>query len=273
MSWSDVGKLHTAGGLQAITVSLCDFARDSRWEQSTKDTYKTAYNSWVTYCGIMGVDTMCRDNDGKEWSLSDTTFHVNQYIAIQCGLRFMSPTSIKDVYFPGINQHFTQEKKSNQFRAAYTSKHIQAVLTGFQKVYEKTHPAADRMKIAFGLDLALKAIEVMEEGGDFNGVSASSEDAELRRERLFCAFAVGITYMLRGGEHVEKKGGRPAGLLRSHVIFLDRDSIQIPYDQVGRSDRPAHRMCVPSTPLPVSPTTLVSGADHGIVDPSSERES
>ena len=187
------------------------------------------------------------------WPLTETVMKVVQYVAIQCGLRGMSPKSIKDTYLPGISSTFIRTKVANNFREATRSEETKTHLEGWAKVYAKLHPVSGRMKIAFGMDLAREMKIMMNECREFSGGGRSAEDAELMRFRLYLCAAVGINYMLRGGEHIEKKGGAPSGMTHRTVVSLDADGRMIPFATVGDPSRPVMLSCN---------NTLFSKTDH-----------
>jgi hypothetical protein len=88
--------------------------------------------------------------------------YICWYIAIQVGCRCMNPVSLSKVYLPGISEQFKLDRISNNFRPAIKSDEVKAVLDGFFKIYDRMHPYAERMKIAFGVDMALKSPAVMQ---------------------------------------------------------------------------------------------------------------
>ena len=76
-------------------------------------------------------------------------------------------------------------REINNFENAIASKDVRLVLEGCEKVYLKMHPVADKVKIAFGMDLALCSKEVMKKLGTFK------EDARhmvvLKQKRMLVA--------------------------------------------------------------------------------------
>ena len=72
----------------------------------------------------------------------------------------MNPESIRRVYLPGIATHFDKERKpcADVFRV------VKMVIVGFEKIFEKENPKAGRVRIPFGLDMALVSKKVMKKG-------------------------------------------------------------------------------------------------------------
>jgi len=177
------------------------------------------------------------------WSVEETVAHVNTYIAIQCGMRGMHPSSLRKTYLPGIRATFAMGREINNFENAIASKDVKLVLEGCEKVYLKMHPVADKVKIAFGMDLALCSKEVMKKLGTFK---EDPRHMELKQKRMFVVMCVGIYFMLRKSEHISKKDGSPAGLKRAKVTFLDYHNRTIPYDCIGKPGYEARKVCIPT---------------------------
>ena len=139
----------------------------------------------------------------------------------------MDPESIRRVYLPGVLAHFRMNKVSNEFAAACKDDEIKLILKGFSRFYQKYNPAADRVKIAFGMDMARAAIGVMRETYLFESISRTKKDEQLRIERVYLARSVGIMFMLRRSEHLVATGGGRSLLLRRYCTFIDVDGKEI----------------------------------------------
>lgn len=170
--------------------------------------------------------------------------YICWYIAIQVGCRCMNPVSLKKVYLPGINEQFKLDRISNNFGPAIKSDEVKAVLGGFFKIYDRMHPYAERMKIAFGVDMALKSPAVMQRERWYQKHGA---DQEIMQRRMFVVMCVGIYFMLRKGEHICKKNGAPAGLTREKIVFLGEDGEMIAYNNIGRAGFEARKVCIPTS--------------------------
>ena len=156
----------------------------------------------------------------------------------------MDPRSIKDVYLVGINHHFIQQLRSDFFAQAARTTAVKTTLIGFQRLYDKLHPMSERLKLAFGMDLARLARVVMEEFRVFEAPGRSESEVQLRRDRMYVVMAVGINFMFRKGEHICKKNGTPAGLMRSNITFLDYSGHLIPYHLIGVEGFTAKKMTI-----------------------------
>ena len=189
------------------------------------------------------VQSNCRHDNGKLWSVQETVEQVNAYIAVQCGMRGMHPLSIKKTYLPGIKATFTIRRETNNFENAVASRDVKLVLEGCAKVYLRMHPVSEKVKIAFGMDLALCSKATMRRMNTFR---EDPRHMELKQKRMFVVMCVGIYFMLRKSEHISKKDGSPAGLKRAKVTFLDHQNKPIPYDCIGKPGYRARKVCIPT---------------------------
>jgi len=171
-------------------------------------------------------------------SLEEVEDLVANYVVMQCGIRQMKPESIKGTYLPGIQHHFILNRQKNHFSEASKSREIKTLLRGFERFYRKRNPASGEVKIAFGMDLAVRCKKLMEkqryllhEAGDDRTVAASM------RKRIYVCMAVGIFFMLRCSEHMRLPTGRRSTatlMLRKHVVMFGQDGRIIPYVMVGK---------------------------------------
>ena len=167
---------------------------------------------------------------------------IVNYVVVQCGVRGLSPDSIKKTYLPGIASWFEQKRVENLFRAACKERFITQILKGFGRVYAKLNPLSGRIKLAFGMDLALKAVKVMRDSCMFERPGVTKEQMEVLHYRLFTAMAVGIFFMLRRSEHLIGVGKRgPSLLIRRLIVFFDIRGDRIAYSQVGLATK-AHKV-------------------------------
>jgi hypothetical protein len=102
---------------------------------------------------------------------------------------------------------------------------------GFKRQYDKYNPKSGRMKIAFGIDMAKRAKELMQDLDMFN--DENLRDRQMLRERIYTCMAVGIFFMLRCSEHIKKSRSNELPLLRRHFVFFDVSGKVIPYDRIG----------------------------------------
>ena len=186
----------------------------------------------------------CVDESGVALTEEEVAKWVNAYVVIQCGVRRMNPAGIRKVYLPGIQNVFVRDQVRNNFKSAYQSQDVQIVLRGFERAYRRMHPLEQSVKIAFGMDLALCSKKNMKIMCTF---SEDMKNMELKQKRMFVVMCVGIYFMLRKSEHICKKDGSAAGLLRSKVTFLDYAGRPIPYACVGKPGYKAKKVCIPTT--------------------------
>lgn len=159
---------------------------------------------------------------------------IMNYVAIQCGVRNINPESVRKVYLPGIANHFDRERRecAQIFRVLKNGKQVKMVVAGFERMYEKRNPKAGRARLPFGLDLALESKKVMREQRMF--VSDMRHQLMLE-QRVFTCETVGIVFMLRKSEHIKAKDTLRLPLLRSEVLFSDRENRLIEYKNIGKT--------------------------------------
>jgi hypothetical protein len=151
---------------------------------------------WEMYCSIVGADANCMSGAGGPLPVDAVVSLVASYVAVQCGVRMLSPKSLTSVYLPAVVSMFRQRRVTNEFSAAVRSPEVKMVLDGFSRFYDKNHPQASRLKLAYGMDLALLSREVI------RGMARLSfpENRKIEtamREMMFVVQAVGIMFMLR----------------------------------------------------------------------------
>jgi Phage integrase family len=192
----------------------------------------------VKYCDITKDPINCLLPDGTPLSRAKTIDCIASYLAVMCGIRMMSPRSIMTVYLPGIATTFDMMSIENEFRPASQSPMIKLILRGFTKSYDYRFPAKGKVKIAFGMDLALlsKIIMSRNEGPkSYYDCDPHSSRADVIRERMFLVMAVGIMFLLRCSEHIKSKPNtRASPVTRQHFVFWDAAGRRISYAMIGR---------------------------------------
>lgn len=182
-------------------------------------------------CQYLHTDPYCRHADGSlmsEWEIEGA---IAAYVIVYCGMRGVSPDTISKTYLPGIAGMFDLERRECKilFRKATNGKEIKLVVSGFNRRFNIKKPKADRLRLPYGLDMALKSRQVMREGKLFKG-----PDAEILMHRVFVCEVVGITFLLRKSEHMRTSGKAAAQpLLRRHVVFFGSSGLPISYDMIG----------------------------------------
>lgn len=159
---------------------------------------------------------------------------ITAYTVLCCGIRKMNPVSISGVYLPGVAGRFDQERSGCRFafRDAIKGREVKLVLAGFQRGYNAKNPAAERMKLPFGLDLAVASKGVMKESGIFD---KQGKDVRVLIKRVFVCEVVGINFLLRKSEHIMTDGKAAAPpLRRRHIIFFDQRGHPIKHKHMNR---------------------------------------
>ena len=144
-------------------------------------------------------------------------------------------------WWASITTSYFSRGREEFFAKASRTTAVKTTLIGFQRLYDKLHPMSERLKLAFGMDLARLARVVMEEFRVFEAPSRSEAEVQLRR--VACT----------SGEHICKKNGTPAGLTRNNITFLDYSGHVIPYQLIGAEGYTARKMTI---------NTLFSKTDH-----------
>jgi len=184
----------------------------------------------------MGIDYRCRDAEGENWNMETTRGYLLGYISTQCGLRGLNPDTLIKSYIHGIADRLEAEGvEGHHFRTAAAHRDVKKTLKGFGNLYRKLHPKADSLKLAFGMDLAQNARQLMMRRGDFRMESEGDNNMQrLLQDRVYVCMAVGIYFMLRKSEHLCGKGNSPSETRRKHLVFTDQEGRVIPYLEVGK---------------------------------------
>jgi hypothetical protein len=163
---------------------------------------------------------------------------------MQCAVRKLCPTTLSKSYLGGIADCLEQAGEDHHLiRAEAADRDVKRALRGFQRIYERLHPRADNLKLAFGLDLARDAKALMTARGDFRQESkGNSAIQELMQLRVYVCMAVGIYFMLRKSEHLCGKGNSPSATRRKHLDFTNDEGRAIPYDKVGLPGHVSHKV-------------------------------
>jgi hypothetical protein len=218
--------------LPQITATLRDDARNHSWAIPTKDTYTSAFNSWIKYCQLRQMDVNCHSGDGLIWSGIKLEEFICDYVSVQCGIRGLAPQSVFKVYLPGIAYVLEMNRSDARFlfRECYVGREIKKCANGFFRLYNAKCSSAEKMKLPFGMDLALKSRKIMIAKAQF---LEFGDDGAMLRYRIFVALCVGIYFMLRCSEHVWSKKATAVKLKRSMFTFFDTKGLPIPYAQIG----------------------------------------
>ena len=164
----------------------------------------------------------------NEWEMEGA---IAAYLVVYCGMRGVSPDTLSKTYLPGVAGMFDLESNECKylFRKAINGKEIKLVIAGFERRYNSRKPKASRLRLPYGLDMAIKSKQVMREKRIFSGA-----DAEILEQRVFLCEVVGITFLLRKSEHMRIKGQAAAHTLtRRHIVFFGLDQQPIDYGRIG----------------------------------------
>ena len=204
-------------------------ARTSAWTIATGDTYGSSWRGWVQYCAIIDIDPNLSESNGNE-----VYKIVEGYVVSQCGVRRVSPYSVKNVHFPGIQAVYDLYQVKNTFHETYLSKGIRMILKGFEKFYNKTNPKSNRIKLPYGMDLAIRSKLVMRKKDMFKNITRKGHSAQaILQKRMLVVQKVGILGLLRCSEHIHNKRATAVPFIRKNLTFHDAEGNVIPYPKIG----------------------------------------
>ena len=159
---------------------------------------------------------------------------ITGYVCVNCGIRQLSPYTIASTYLPGVAARLDMERSPSKhlFRHAMNGKEVKMILAGFKRAYDKNSSKANKLRLPFGFDLAIKSKQVMKATKIF---AKYGKDEDILIERIFVCETVGINFLLRKSEHISTKGkGAAPPLKRKHIVFFDINNRPIPYHLVGK---------------------------------------
>ena len=171
--------------------------------------------------------------DCQDLDFESTQRLIGHYVAIMCGVRLMSPDSLKKTYLPGIAATFDLHQKRNLFRLASNSKEVKLGLRGFTNFYRKHNPKSERVKVAFGMDLAVASKNIMRGQRYYDHGEKTVPRLKVRHARYYLVMCVGIMFLLRCSEHIKSRSDLVDPVKRSDFAFFDNNDRRIPYDQIG----------------------------------------
>jgi len=163
------------------------------------------------------------------------------YVAVQCGVRGLDPNTVKATYLPGIANYFRSRDLPDTFAKATKEPSVSDSIAGFTRLHRKQNPEADSLKLAFGMDLAVKSCEVMRSHSSVFG-KADVGNLPILEWRYFTSMAMGIFFMLRKSEHIGSARSQAEPLRCRHITFFDEDENPIPHEDIGKT--PAHKMAL-----------------------------
>ena len=214
-------------------------ARTTCVAPSSLRAYSTGMTSWYRCAHFYRTNAHCLDVAGKPLSVAACITSLNRYVGFECGLRQVSPTSVKNVYIVGIAKTFDILGIFNNFREASNHSMFKCLVHGYMRKWDTKHPAHTRVKIPFVPYLARDTERLMLAGrlqipGHHTvGLSAV---AVMSRLRVVSSELFGSWYLLRKSEflpRVTAPHSLSSQLLRSGIRFLDRDQNRIPYHLIG----------------------------------------
>ena len=181
-----------------------------------------------------------------------------RYISSEIGVRQIAPSSVQNVYIPGVLSALTYHDADEPMRVAYAARSVRDTLKGFLKLHAERSPEGARIKIPWSVNLAneSKRILVSKDAvlAQLRGLSADLLSLAIRR--LHIAMLFGIFFLLRKSEFLDEtpvrsEGDRSAeGVLQSatgaaqsrtkkstavrrFVVFYDEQNGEIPYEKIG----------------------------------------
>lgn len=190
-------------------------------------------SSWFHFCQLSGESPECIDERGNVYDDEHIEDMVANYMTLQCGIRKLAPDSITGTYLPGIVSAFGmwRLRSAKSFRAAVRSEEVKLTARGFQRQFNKSNPKANRIKLPYCLDMALKSKQSMTRRDAFK--KQGPQAAEMLQARIFLGQLLGIVFMLRKSEYIYSPKATATELTRRHVTFFDHRDKPIPYHLVG----------------------------------------
>ena len=190
------------------------------------------------------MNRYCLLKNGSTASIERMEDMIASYVSLQCGLRGLDPSSIIKTYLPGIAATFDMKRArcAENFRRAMNGKEIKLVTKGFTKRFDREHPKAEKIKMPYGYDLAIRSKKVMKKNKLFHG-----KDKDILMWRAFVCQVIGITFLLRKSEHIsarDKKGKSVIPLRRKHFTFFYENGRAIKYKNIGRDKHEAHTVTI-----------------------------
>ena len=94
-------------------------------------TYSSAWSAWMFCADFYGFNAACTDAAGAPLPLPACFDILDLFIGFECGLRQISPLSIRNTYIPGIAKVFDMSRFINNFRAAANHNITKCLLDGY----------------------------------------------------------------------------------------------------------------------------------------------
>lgn len=200
-------------------------------------SYNSGWRSWLRCAHTFQFDPYCRDTVGSYLSIECCVDLLKTYLGCECGLRQISPKTIKNVYLPGIADTLDRMGIFSKFREAKNHSIFTVLLGGYLNGYAKHHPHCGAVKIPFDGSMATEA-EVLLSNGQitFPRFPAAGPSARARMElcRLISALFLGIFFLLRKGEFLPTdQAPNHIAFKRENLRFYDSTKQVIPYGKVG----------------------------------------
>ena len=203
-------------------------------------TYATAWSSWLRCADFYCMDPRFLDPTGNMMSVQQCIHMLRLYVGFECGLRHISPVSIRTTYLPGIAKTLEIMGVFNNFRVAVNHMVFKLLLDGYTRQWEKIHPASSRTKIPYTLNFVSECGRLMANGSlQIHGhpTYGQSPAASMNRLRVEASQAFGVCYLMRKSEFLpttETPNGHGVAMRRSHLRFQDINQQEIPYHLVGK---------------------------------------
>jgi hypothetical protein len=219
--------------------ALNEAARQTCLADTSLASYISGWSAWIRCATFYGFPATCMSTANNPLTLEVCADFIDLFIGFECGLRQMNPTSITNVYLPGIAKTFDIMRLFNNFRAAANHKVTQCVVDGYARAWAKKHPAHMRTKIPFTIVLALQTDSFLDSGAiPTPGLPMVCDPSRalFARVRITCALCFGIFFLLRKGEFLQKPMSlncHHIPMQKSHLRFLTKEQHEIPFPMVG----------------------------------------
>jgi hypothetical protein len=205
-------------------------AGEASLEKSTRGGAASAFNSWLRYCKMVGVDHTCGNLDGNLFNWNKMTMLIIGYISFEVGVRGLSPRSIVGAYVSNImNEFIIRGWETIYFEQAVKCKRYGFFKRGFLKIYDKANPKCLQAKIPFTLFIALDTVAALRNMKCYRSCSGARyiNGVEI-------ALLIGIFFLLRKSEYLKDSDKKKNGLRFKSICFIDYLGEVIPWEKVGK---------------------------------------
>jgi len=226
----------SGGNLAQLLASMHNAAVDSSLERSTKSTGDSSVRAWSRFCDNGGANIFCMRGDDP-YPLVETIYLILAFAAFEA-TRGIAPQSTFTVYLPAVKNFFTRSFVFNNFSEALSSNQVKFARRGYTKIYCLMHPKSESRKMAFTIELV-------------NFVHKAFKEIDMKfADKWFIAardlaLRTGIYFLLRKSEYLPNRKGDSHGILRSDILFFDREGFPVTCSSIHTGQAGSARISIP----------------------------